>query len=145
MLTFEQPTSAHRALRGARILHGDTTAVRVAAGSVKQEDGRTHLAFCSSWVERGRVLNHGSRVEHGQVIGGDIVFENPEAIEQVVQGRPGIVIFEGSVHTNGCVRFSVDPTSVRLLPVRPHQQSLVRWESGRSLVKTRLLEETAAS
>lgn len=142
-VTSEQPTSAHRALRGARVLHGDTTEVAMAVGSVGTGNpGMTHFAFCPAWVKRGRVVQHASHAEHQQPIEGEVVFDNAEQIADVVQGREGIVVMKGLVHANGCVRFHIDPASIRVIPVGRHEACLLRCQDGQQLLK-RTLESVA--
>lgn len=133
-LTYEQPTSAHRALRGARIRHGDTTKVKIAVGVVPSESG-SHIAFCSAWVEAGKIVRRGRHWERRQSIRGEIVFANADEIAERIGGRRGIVCMQGTVTTNGHVEFRIDPDSVQVFPVDRQEECNLRSMFGQSLAR----------
>ncbi|TSC79630.1 MAG: hypothetical protein G01um101425_561 [Candidatus Peregrinibacteria bacterium Gr01-1014_25] len=145
-LTSEQPNSAHDALRDAEIRHGDTQEVKIAVGTMPSFGGAksgSHVAFCSATIRAGKVLKRGSILNHLKRIGGDIVFTNADEVAQKLGGRNGVALMSGTVFTNGHVELTIDPESVRVVPVTQQEESHLRSSTGRGITRRILELETA--
>ena len=139
-LSYEQPTSAHRALRGARVRHGDTTEVEIVVGVIPAASG-PHLAFCSAWAKAGRILRRGAWWERCQPIHGNVVFANADTIAEKIGKHRGMVYMKGKAVTNGHVEFRMDPESIRVFPV--DNEGCLRSIFGQSLARD-ILERSLA-
>ncbi len=145
ILTSEQPLSAHRALTGAGVKHGDTTEVKLALGVMPVEGNpdRTHVAFCSAWAQRGRIIKKGWWWDRQQAIDGEVVFENSEELARQLNGKKGMAVLTGHVHANGKVTFTFRPEATKFYPVEGADALDLRSVYGQRLAREALQKSAA--
>ena len=131
VITAEQFTSAHESLAAAGIKHGDTVEVDLAVGVMAgSEDGEhPHIAYCSMWTEKRKLIRRGGYFERKRPIVGDVEIMNVEEVHEMLAGKTGIAFMQGSVYSNGHVQMTIDPDSIDVRQVGQDEMGNLRHRS----------------
>lgn len=134
-LSHEQTDSAHFALMGADIRHGDTTEVEIAVGASPSVRDEVRFTFCSAKVRRKKVRRKGWWWDRRRPIQGDLHFSNGDEIARRIGRRCGMVFMRGTVTSNGHVEFDIDLDSIRVVPVLPREEHQLHCASGQEFAE----------